>query len=71
MLIPIKLDIEIEGQRLKENFLWDKNEPYITREAFAKLLVDENNLSQIFENDIVQQMKRQVKDFRGYKVMTT
>jgi hypothetical protein len=71
MLIPIKLDIEIEGQRLKENFLWDKNEPYITLEAFAKLLVDENNLSQIFENDIVQQMKRQVKDFRGYKVMTT
>lgn len=71
MLIPIKLDIEIEGQRLKENFLWDKNEPYITLEAFAKLLVDENNLSQTFENDIVQQMKRQVKDFRGYKVMTT
>ena len=56
---------------MKENFLWDKNEPYITLEAFAKLLVDENNLSQIFENDIVQQMKRQVKDFRGYKVMTT
>lgn len=53
MLIPIKLDIEIEGQRLKENFLWDKNEPYITLEAFAKLLVDENNLSQTFENDIV------------------
>lgn len=58
MLIPVKLDIEIEGQRLKENFLWDKNEPYITLEAFAKLLVDENNLSQVFENDIVQQMKR-------------
>ena len=45
MLIPIKLDIEIEGQRLKENFLWDQNEPYMTLEAFAKLLVDENNLS--------------------------
>ena len=43
MLIPIKLDIEIEGARLKETFLWDKNEPYITLEAFAKLLVDENN----------------------------
>jgi transcriptional regulator with XRE-family HTH domain len=49
MLIPVKLDIEIDGSRLKENFLWDKNEPYITLEAFAKLLVDENNLSQIFE----------------------
>lgn len=28
MLIPIKIDIEIEGCRLKERFLWDKNEPY-------------------------------------------
>ncbi len=28
MLIPIKLDIEIEGCRLKERLLWDKNEPY-------------------------------------------
>ena len=54
MLIPIKLDIEIEGARLKETFLWDKNEPYITLEAFAKLLVEENNLSQLFEADIIQ-----------------
>jgi len=54
MLIPIKLDIEIEGVRLRENFLWEKNEPYITLEAFAKLLVDENNISQLFEPDIIQ-----------------
>ena len=36
-LIPIKLDIEIDGKKLKENFLWDKNEPYLTLEAFAKI----------------------------------
>lgn len=53
-LVPIKLDIEIEGIRLKENFLWDKNEPYITYEAFAKLLVDEKNLGPTFEADIIQ-----------------
>ena len=52
-LIPIKLDIEIEGQRLKEQFLWDKNEPYLSLEAFAKLLIEEQNLSQAFEADIV------------------
>jgi hypothetical protein len=28
-LIPIKLDLEIEGKRLKEVFLWDKSEPYL------------------------------------------
>lgn len=57
--------------RLKEAFLWDKNEPYITLEAFAKLLVDEKNLGPVFEADIIQQMKKQIKDFKGYKVMTT
>ena len=44
-LIPIKLDIEIEGSRLRENFLWDKNEAYISLELFAKLLIEENNLN--------------------------
>ena len=43
-LIPIKLDIEIDGKKLKENFLWDKNEPYLTLEAFAKILIEEHNL---------------------------
>ena len=57
-LIPIKLDIEIEGSRLRENFLWDKNEAYISLELFAKLLIEENNLNQAFEADIVSQMKK-------------
>ena len=69
--MPIKLDIEIEGSRLRENFLWDKNEPYITLEQFSKLLVDENNLSQAFEAEILSSMKKQIAAFKGYKVMTT
>ena len=40
-LIPIKLDIEFEGQRLKEQFLWEKNEPYLRLEDFAKILIEE------------------------------
>jgi len=40
-LVPIKLDMEIEGKRLKENFFWDKNEPYMTLESVAKILVEE------------------------------
>ena len=43
-LVPIKLDIEADGKKLKENFLWDKNEPYLTLEAFAKILIEEQNL---------------------------
>jgi len=57
-LVPIKLDLEIDGKRLKEVFLWDKNEPYLTVESFVKILMEENNLSQGQETDIIQQMKR-------------
>lgn len=57
-LIPIKIEIEIEGKRLKELFLWEKNEPYLTLDSFAKILMEEHNLSQAFEADIIQQMKK-------------
>lgn len=66
-LIPIKIDLEIEGKRLKENFLWDKNEPYLTLESFAKILMEEHNLPATFENEIVNTMKKQVNAFRSYK----
>lgn len=66
-LVPIKIDIEIEGKRLKENLLWDKNEPYLTLESFAKILMEEHNLSAQFENEIINTMKKQINAFRTYK----
>jgi hypothetical protein len=67
LLIPIKLDLEIEGKRLKENFLWDKNEPYLTLESFAKILMEEHSLPATYENEIINSMKKQINAFRGYK----
>lgn len=57
-LIPIKLDLEIEGKRLREIFFWDKNEPYLTIESFAKIIMEEHDLGAVFEADIISQMKR-------------
>ena len=74
-MIPIKLDIEIEGKKLKENFLWDKNEPYLTLESFAKILIEEHNLpGPQFEIEIINSMKKQINQaFKSntapYKVM--
>jgi len=39
-------------------FLWDKNEPYLNLESFTKILMEEHNLPAVFENEIVQSMKR-------------
>ena len=63
-LIPIKLDLEFEGRRLKDLFLWDKNEPYQTLESFAKILLEEHNLPAVFENEIVSSMRKQINQFR-------
>mmetsp|Transcript_14044 Transcript_14044/g.23859 ORF Transcript_14044/g.23859 Transcript_14044/m.23859 type:complete len:81 (+) Transcript_14044:336-578(+) len=58
LLIPIKLDLEFEGKRLKDQFLWDKNEPYLNLEEFAKILGEEHGLPSVFEGEIVSSMKR-------------
>ena len=57
-LIPVKLDLEFEGRRLKDMFLWDKNEPYLNLESFTKILMEEHNLPAVFESEIVASMKK-------------
>lgn len=69
LLIPIKLDLECEGRRLKDIFLWDKNEPYLTLEEFAKIIMEEHNLPAAFEAEIISSMKRQIHAFKHYKQM--
>lgn len=42
----MKIELEVEGnKRIKELLLWDKNEPYLTLENFAKILLEEHNLT--------------------------
>lgn len=53
-LVPIKLDIELEGKQLKDMFVWDKQEPYLSLDYFAKILAEEHNLAQSFEPEIVK-----------------
>jgi hypothetical protein len=61
--------LEFEGKRLKDIFLWDKNEPYLNLESFAKILMEEHNLPAVFENEIVGSMRKQISAFRQYKQM--
>ena len=51
-LIPVRLDVEIEGKRFKENICWNVNEPFMTPEGFAKIVAEEHGLSPAFEHDI-------------------
>merc|ERR1719354_663722 len=61
-LIPIRLDIEVDGQKLRDTFTWNKNEKLITPEAFAEVLCDDLDMPTLaFVPAIVQAIQTQVK----------
>jgi hypothetical protein len=66
-LIPINLNIELEGKKFKEIFFWELNEPYLKVESFAKILVDDNLLPQTFESEITNQMNKQINQYRKFE----
>ena len=40
-------------------------------EGFARIFIEEHSLNpQAYEGEIIAQMRRQIKDFRGYRIMT-
>ena len=40
-LVPIRIDMELEGQKLRDCFVWNRNERLITPEAFAEAMCDD------------------------------
>jgi len=53
-MIPININVELEGKKFKEIFFWDMNEPYLRVESFAKILSEDNQLPPGFENEIIK-----------------
>jgi len=43
-LVPIRLDMELEGHKLRDCFTWNRNEKLISPEQFAELMCDDMNL---------------------------
>jgi SWI/SNF-related matrix-associated actin-dependent regulator of chromatin subfamily B protein 1 len=65
-LIPIRIDVEIEGRRFKENVCWNLDEPYMAPENFAKIIAEENNLNPAFEHEISNAIKKSVSVHKKY-----
>lgn len=66
-LIPINVNIELEGKKFKEIFFWELNEPYLKVETFAKIIVEDNNLAQGFETEIINQMNKQINQYMKFE----
>lgn len=64
LLVPIRLDMEIEGHKLRDTFVWNKNEISITPEQFAEILCDDLDLpAQAFVPAIAQSIRQQIEAF--------
>ncbi|XP_073104645.1 chromatin structure-remodeling complex protein BSH isoform X3 [Elaeis guineensis] len=56
-LIPIRLDIEIDGQRYKDAFTWNPNDPDSEVVSFAKRTVKDLKLPPTFMTQIAQSIQ--------------
>ncbi|XP_073104643.1 chromatin structure-remodeling complex protein BSH isoform X1 [Elaeis guineensis] len=66
-LIPIRLDIEIDGQRYKDAFTWNPNDPDSEVVSFAKRTVKDLKLPPTFMTQIAQSIQTQLAEFRSYE----
>jgi hypothetical protein len=62
-LVPIRLDLEHEGQKLRDTFTWNLYENLITPEAFAKLICEDANMHSSCVATISKQIKDQIDDY--------
>lgn len=66
-LVPIRLDIQFEGQRYKDAFTWNPSDPDSEILVFARRTVKDLKLPQAFNTQISQSIQSQLADFRAYE----
>ncbi len=64
VLVPIRMDMDIEGQKLRDTFMWNKNEVNTTPDQFAEVLCDDLDLNPInFVPAITAAINQQLEAF--------
>ncbi|XP_077971154.1 SWI/SNF-related matrix-associated actin-dependent regulator of chromatin subfamily B member 1-A-like isoform X2 [Styela clava] len=58
VLIPIRLDMEVDGQKLRDTFCWNKNEQLISPEMFAEVLCDDLDINPLTLVPLISQAIR-------------
>lgn len=65
-LVPIRLDMEYEGQKLRDCFTWNRNETLVTPEQFAEILCDDLDLNPVnFVGPIAQVIRSQLEAYQA------
>ncbi|XP_018840239.1 chromatin structure-remodeling complex protein BSH isoform X2 [Juglans regia] len=66
-LVPIRLDIEIDGQRFKDAFTWNPSDPDSEVAVFAKRTVKDLKLPPAFITQIASSIQSQLAEFRSFE----
>ncbi|XP_010312801.1 chromatin structure-remodeling complex protein BSH-like isoform X2 [Solanum lycopersicum] len=66
-LVPIRLDIEIDGKKFKDAFTWNASDPDSEVFAFARRTVKDLKLPTAFAFQIAQSIQSQLLEFRSYE----
>ncbi|ORZ25066.1 hypothetical protein BCR42DRAFT_362993 [Absidia repens] len=64
VLVPIRLDIDVDDVKLRDVFLWNMNEQFLTPEKFAEMLCQDIGLEPYrYVSLIAESIRTQVMDF--------
>eukprot|EP00842_Homolaphlyctis_polyrhiza_P006213 jgi/Hompol1/6593/HPOL_003154-RA len=67
VLVPIKIDFDIDGFHVRDSFTWNLNEPIITPSKFAQYLCNDLDLDEkIFVPQIAREIESQLDDHRRF-----
>jgi hypothetical protein len=67
ILVPIRIDLDVEGQRFRDTFLWNLNEKTLTLEFFAENLCRDRNIeSKSLTMQIAQSIRQQLEDYQSF-----
>lgn len=70
-LVPIRLDLTVEGRRIKESFCWNVLETTTSPLQFATELANDLNLSPAIRDQIAENITEQIESFVPQKQPST
>jgi chromatin structure-remodeling complex subunit SFH1 len=64
VLVPIKFEFELDGYKIRDQFLWNLNERLLSPEKFAEYICHDLQLTSQYATIISTHIKQQIKEYR-------
>ncbi|KAI0317974.1 hypothetical protein OF83DRAFT_1163659 [Amylostereum chailletii] len=68
VLVPIRLEFEVDHNRMRDTFVWNLNDAVVTPEIFAQSIVDDYALTPSYVNVIAKAIQDQLSDYKAHSM---